>query len=176
MKVPITCNWCGKTFYRYPSQLKGKQYFFCSRKCLASFSSKTKNPTGYDRLKDYSSISRHMSQLNHEMNPMRMNMSVREKLRNSHLKDSDCVFYPKLYGRHEHRRVAEMILGRPLKKCEVVHHVDRNINNNSPNNLMIFKSQSDHAKYHAEMNKFFYEGDMTPLNVEEVMPDEVHST
>jgi len=55
--------------------------------------------------------------------------------------------YRKLNGRHEHRIVAEKILGRPLKKGEIVHHKDNNKFNNDPLNLMVM-SQSEHIKIH----------------------------
>ena len=40
-----------------------------------------------------------------------------------------------------HRSVAELKLGRQLKSSEVVHHKDRNKQNNSFNNLQVFSSQ-----------------------------------
>ena len=48
-----------------------------------------------------------------------------------------------------HRLIAEQeILNRPIKKDEVVHHIDENKNNNSPDNLLVFKSQNDHTAFH----------------------------
>lgn len=55
--------------------------------------------------------------------------------------------YRKLLGRHEHRMVAEIKLGRPLRPGEIVHHLDGDKHNNSPSNLEIM-SQSQHAKAH----------------------------
>lgn len=49
---------------------------------------------------------------------------------------------------YSHRDVAREMLGRPLLIGEVVHHIDENRANNSPLNLMVFKSQSDHAAFH----------------------------
>lgn len=39
-------------------------------------------------------------------------------------------------------------LGRPLKPSEVVHHIDGDQTNDSPDNLMVFRTNSDHVKYH----------------------------
>lgn len=49
---------------------------------------------------------------------------------------------------YEHVLVAEENLGRSLKEGEEVHHEDRNRANNSPENLFVFRSKSDHARYH----------------------------
>ena len=51
---------------------------------------------------------------------------------------------------YEHRYVARQIVGRRLKKSEVVHHIDGDKTNNSIENLMVFPSHSDHMKHHAE--------------------------
>lgn len=53
----------------------------------------------------------------------------------------------------EHRVVMEQILGRKLLSTEVVHHIDGNRENNSPENLMLFQSVSDHSRFHSELKK-----------------------
>lgn len=47
----------------------------------------------------------------------------------------------------EHRLVVEHQLGRPLDRGEVIHHIDGNKHNNSPENLRVM-SQSEHARLH----------------------------
>jgi hypothetical protein len=47
-----------------------------------------------------------------------------------------------------HRWAAEKKLGRKLRSGEVVHHKDRNKQNNSPSNLHVFKNQFEHDKAH----------------------------
>ena len=55
--------------------------------------------------------------------------------------------YRKYMNRHEHRVVAESILGRPLVKGEVIHHKDGKKRNNSPDNISI-TTQGQHMKEH----------------------------
>ena len=49
---------------------------------------------------------------------------------------------------YEHILVAEKKLGRSLKLEEVVHHKDKNKENNSPDNLIVFATNADHSTYH----------------------------
>jgi hypothetical protein len=44
--------------------------------------------------------------------------------------------------------VMEKIIGRKLRKGELVHHKDRNPSNDSPENLQLCKNQSEHMKIH----------------------------
>ena len=55
-------------------------------------------------------------------------------------RDGERVYY--------HRYVAEQMIGRKLKKTEVVHHRDRNRSNNNIENLIVFRSHQDHAYHH----------------------------
>ncbi len=157
MKLKIQCDWCGKEVMREAASLKGKKHHFCSRQCLADFSSKAKNPDGYASLKDFTNISATFSELNKLTNKTRMTAEVREKLRKSRLNTGEGKTYAKRYGKHEHRIVAEQILGRALFPGEVVHHIDGNKRNNKPENLRVFGFQGDHAKFHAEFNWFIKE-------------------
>ena len=49
---------------------------------------------------------------------------------------------------YEHILVAESILGRRLLPGETVHHKDRSRENNSPENIMVFKTKADHVRFH----------------------------
>jgi len=60
----------------------------------------------------------------------------------------------------EHRIVVENFLKRRLKEGECVHHLDENKKNNKIENLMIFKSHSEHSKFHTKIKQF---GFTTPI-------------
>lgn len=151
MRIAISCDWCGKEILRYPSQMH--EHNFCCRACLAAYSSKSRNPDAYDNLKDLTGVSEHMKTLNARLNPTRMNFEVREKLRYAHFGTGEGKAYPKLYSQPEHRVIAAKMLGRPLRTGEVVHHIDGNKRNNTPENLMVFSSQAEHAAWHMQHDR-----------------------
>ncbi|MBQ7431270.1 HNH endonuclease [Butyrivibrio sp.] len=58
---------------------------------------------------------------------------------------------------YEHVLIAEYKLQRPLKAQEVVHHLDGNKLNNSPENIVVLKNKADHALLHKliDANRFY---------------------
>lgn len=81
------------------------------------------------------------------------NQQFRENCRAAALayKVAEPHVYKKRHNRHEHRVVAEEMLGRPLVRGEIVHHIDGNKHNNAPSNLQVM-TQADHLRlHHAEM-------------------------
>lgn len=130
--VDCVCAVCGSLVKVYPSKVRQRNY--CSVSCR----------------------NKAMSQRNRENNPSLMTPEVREKLRAARL-NPNATSYEKTYGRHTHRVVAESILGRPLRKGEVVHHIDLNKRNNKPENLIVFRTQAEHVRYHnkgGDLNDF----------------------
>ena len=140
-KASYTCAACGASFEKYPCQVKGT-HVYCSLMCVAA-------------------AKRHGSVLACAQcgDPFyrrfgEQDLGTRERQfcsrscymawRREHRGDT----YPKIGGVHEHRLVAERKLGRPLASGEVVHHIDGNKQNNSPENLAVLPSQAEHARVH----------------------------
>ena len=58
-----------------------------------------------------------------------------------------------IMGIYEHLLVAEEdVLGRPIREGEVVHHLDKNRSNNSPDNLIVLLNPM-HSKLHAWLDR-----------------------
>lgn len=121
--VETLCAWCFRPVMVFPSKLGKNNY--CGRSCRYAA----------------------MAARNRKHNTLPMSAATREKIRAARLKE-DARGYTKCFGKHEHRLVAESILCRPLERGEVVHHIDKNKRNNSPDNLVVFKNQAEHARYH----------------------------
>ncbi|SKC47765.1 HNH endonuclease signature motif containing protein [Ohtaekwangia koreensis] len=62
--------------------------------------------------------------------------------------DDKGYFRFKNSNRLVHRWVAEKTLGRKLRAAEVVHHINRNKRDNSPENLQVFSNQEEHDAQH----------------------------
>lgn len=135
-KIDIPCGVCGKRVSRYPSQIRS--HVLCGKECSRIFTS--------TRMTAYNASENPMNTSAGWTPEMRESVRAREQQNKGPCAPGT---YPKEHGQHEHRAVAERMLGRPLRPGEVVHHINGKKHDNSPENLMVFKSQKEHADYHA---------------------------
>ena len=135
--MKVKCDVCGKVFDKVDSAVR--EHNFCSVDHLRKWNS--------ERMSDY----------NKSKNPMnkkwskKMRLKKREQVLRRTGKGEKT--YNKFLGRHEHRVVAERMLGRKLKKNEVVHHIDLNKQNNDEKNLVVMPSNSEHSHLHQILKK-----------------------
>lgn len=54
----------------------------------------------------------------------------------------------------EHRLIMENKLGRYLTPKETVHHINKNVGDNRPENLMLFQSKGIHTDFHRHPWRF----------------------
>lgn len=59
-------------------------------------------------------------------------------------------------GKFEHRSVVSDFIGRELSKEEIVHHLNYDKGDNRIENLMLFKNQSEHLKFHIYFDRYGY--------------------
>ncbi len=64
-----------------------------------------------------------------------------------------------------HRVIASEILNRQLKPGEIVHHLDEDKTNNSPENLVVCSSASVHKQYHRKSLRQKLEADRSLIQV-----------
>ena len=142
-KAQLTCERCGKAYERYTSQAATSR--FCSRDCLqrwldANVRTKHKAPW--------------LTKLNQEpgRNAYISRSTAAKRSRIARAKKEPRK-YKKLRGRHEHRIVAERVIGRSLSSDELIHHVDEDQRNNDPANLDIGITRRMHQRIHAKLRK-----------------------
>lgn len=129
--VKVKCDWCGKEFQKIRHHVRDHN-FCCTEHA---------NLWNGERLAQY----------NREENPMNKKGGMAEvRLKRSEQLSGigEGKAYPKYLGRHAHRVIAEILIGRPLKPKETVHHIDGDKLNNDPENIAVFPSQSEHCKAH----------------------------
>ena len=119
-QATVKCHLCGRSFQKPQHEIS--EHNFC---CFAHFQQWNRK-----RLAEY----------NRTENPANKPGGLLSSRKKHHAKLSGTgkgKTYRKFYGKHEHRAVAEAMIGRPLRPGEIVHHKDGNILNNDPVNLEV---------------------------------------
>lgn len=137
-KMFLKCDWCGKEYSSYQC---GKYHHFCCIEC--------RRKAGKMVASSFDEITREKARqriIYYNKNVFNHG-EYQERNSESRRKLGSGKGYTKVNGRHQHRIVAEKMLGRPLRPGEIVHHKDGNKRNNTPENLVVM-SQSEHIREH----------------------------
>lgn len=157
-KIERTCRRCGKKFKIFKGEVK-EQGNYCSHECQRGFPNvKLKcHQCGKEFVRCFSLLNKN-NFCSQECYQQAQIGNVSPAWNGGRTIDNGyiCIWIPehpnsdsKGYVR-EHRLVMEEKIGRYLKRSEVVHHIDGDTMNNDIDNLILFKSQSEHSIYHAK--------------------------
>jgi len=141
----VQCAGCGRAFHRPHCELSTRSKHYCSLACKRKSSTGTcancgttiTIRAGRDDRPRFCSLACNAAS---RRKPFIIKNGYRLVLKPEHPR-ADHYGYVR-----EHIVVMEASLGRPLTKREVVHHINGNKQDNSPQNLKLFSSNSEHLR------------------------------
>ena len=140
----IKCKVCDKSFYVFPYRKDTAKY--CSRKCYE---------------KDEKGVQKHSEKSKRKISEAQTGEKS-GRWKGGRVKDRDGYILVKKHGHPfsrqmnyvlEHRLIVEAYIGRYLKPEEVVHHINKIVDDNRLENLILFKSGSKHIKHHRSLDR-----------------------
>lgn len=132
-KKDVKCDECGIIFKDEKYHYEYYNTHFCSTKCMGIWQSKNRKGSNHPR---------YLGRWKNSDGYILISLPTHPFAKKGYVQ--------------EHRLVVEEKIGRYLTEKEVVHHLDGNRTNNKIENLMLFKNNSDHIKFHIKIKQFGY--------------------
>jgi len=152
VRIDVSCKGCGKTFGAKKSEVRRGKSNFCSKTCLASFRKRIRTIICEKCGVTFERHNTHRRYCSREC----FQSAVDNKEVHKYTTYLSNGGYPSKHEKPLHRTVAEAVLGRLLKKGEVVHHINGDKMNFKNSNLIIC-SQSYHRIIHERMGRKYME-------------------
>jgi hypothetical protein len=149
--IEFSCKNCGEKVKRFPSRYrKGSE--FCNMKCRCEYIAKQNEKECETCGEVFIAKNKNRRFCSHECATVGNSGEKAFSWKGGIYNTTQGYRAIKIDGKYvlEHRLIAESVLGRPLKRKEVVHHVDGNKKNNCHTNLVIMEKHM-HDKLHMEM-------------------------
>ncbi len=161
------CYRCGKTFFQKPHQGENKSRFeqrkFCSRECCGLQNAGRVSAKKLPRQHKECPICKKMFGYNLKPDVFKIRMFCsrgcarrRKKLGpdGTFIGKAGYKLIPNPPGglKPQHREIGARVLGRRMRRNEVIHHINGNKSDNAPSNLLIC-TNAYHSWLHMEMRK-----------------------
>jgi hypothetical protein len=164
--IPRTCEQCGAEFLAFAATVKKGGGKFCCRSCHDSNLSARKRAAKPRQICEMCGkafvaqscrvkvgLARFCSRACHAQSRIGQTRATPQNGRTISSAGYVVVLTDVNQRRYEHRLVMERILGRPLARNEVVHHIDGNKQNNLPENLRVL-TPSEHTLLHGTQGRW----------------------
>jgi hypothetical protein len=142
--IKLNCLICNNEFKTYKSRINRGGGKYCSRNCYCisergkdSWNKGTKGLTSANKTsfkKGHISVWKGGRTITSDGHVLIKNYTHPNRGKNNYMR--------------EHVLVAEKLLNRYLTKLEIIHHINSNKSDNSPENLYLFESRAEHNRYH----------------------------
>lgn len=163
LRINTVCDTCGKPISYVRSNFARSEKHYCCLKCSHVAQKKPKDELKCDYCgKSFTRFQAWSKKSDVHFCSVECRRAWFAKASQANVSHGEYIFEK---GEFQHRIVAEGMIGRKLLPDEVVHHIDGDRSNNSPDNLMVM-TRSEHGRLHANRRFKKVGGDANDSTIE----------